>query len=190
MIKKVRSCISDHIKIVDKLIFLDKEVVAVSNKILACFRNEGKLIFLGNGGSAVDAMHLAAEYVARFYKVRKSLPAVALSSNVAIITAIANDSDYKYVFSRQLESLANKKDIIIALTTSGESKNVVEALKYCRKNNIKTISFTGDTDNTVSKFSDLSVKIPSKITCRIQEAYLLLNHIICELVEDEIVKNK
>ena len=159
------------------------EIESIAQHIIECFNKGRKLLFLGNGGSAVDAMHMAAEYTSRFCKERKSLPAIDLPSSIAAMTSIANDWDYEYVFARQLESLAQSGDIVVSFSTSGESKNVIRAIAHCKSNSIKTISFTGFHDNTVARSSDIVFQVPSTVTARIQESYILVNHIICEIVD-------
>lgn len=180
--------LQDNLQIANDLLALEQEIEKIAHAIVECFRNGGKLIFFGNGGSAADAMHLAAEYVNKFSKQRQSLPALALSTNFAVITAIANDFDYRYIFKRQLESLAQPNDLVICLSTSGESKNAVEAMKHCREKNIRTVAFTGNTGNSVAKLAHFYFPIPSADTPRIQETYLLINHILCELVDEELIR--
>lgn len=188
MPSKTAKSLADNLQIAKDMLVLEDEIEKVAKAIVQCFRRGGKLIFFGNGGSAADAMHIAAEYVNKFSKQRQSLPAFALSTNFAIITAIANDFDYRYIFKRQLESLANPNDLVVCLSTSGESKNAVEAMRHCREKNIQTIAFTGNTDNSVAKLSHICFPIPSADTPRIQETYLLINHIICELVDEELIR--
>ena len=155
----------------------------VANYIYNALNNNNKIIFAGNGGSAADSQHLAAEFVVRYRKNRKSLPSISLTSDTSILTAIGNDFGYEKLFSRQLESLAYPGDIFFAMTTSGTSKNIIEALDFCSKNNIFSIILTGDNNNLDNK-CDLILKIPSNITARIQEAHILIGHIICEIIEN------
>lgn len=183
----IEKCLKDNSDLAAKLISMENEILSVSKRILSCFERGGKLIFLGNGGSAVDSMHIVAEYVSRFYKMRKSLPAISLASNMAVVTAISNDYDFKDIFVRQLESSASVNDLVFSLTTSGESKNIIAAINYCKTNAIETVSFTGSSDNTVARISDYCIKIPSLFTPRIQESYMLFNHIMCEVVENEVI---
>jgi D-sedoheptulose 7-phosphate isomerase len=141
----------------------------------------------GNGGSAADAQHIAAEFVSRFFKERKGLPAEALSTNTSILTAVGNDYSYERVFSRQVEAKGKAGDILIGISTSGKSKNVLEALRYAHKNGIKTVMLMGDYTNLeLSDICDYIVKVPSKITPRIQEAHIFIGHTIAEYVEHKL----
>jgi len=187
MISTIKECLQDNADLALKLKSLEQNLVCAADQVIECFERGGKLIFIGNGGSAADAMHITTEYVSRFYQTRKSLPAVSLTANIAIITAIANDYSFEDVFSRQLESAADINDLVVALSTSGESKNIIKALQYCDQKQIKTLSFTGDSDNSVARLSGYCIKVPSRLTPRVQEGYLLFNHIICQVVEDYIM---
>lgn len=184
----IKNSLQECLNVTNKMASLDGAVELVAEKIVQRLTDGGKILILGNGGSAADAMHIAGEYVNKLSKIRKGLPALALSSDTAVITAIGNDSDFSQIFSRQLEALATPKDLVIVLSTSGESKNIIAALEYCRVNNIRTVSFTANTINTVARLADYSIKIPSQSTPRIQEAYMLLNHIICTVVEQSFTK--
>lgn len=185
---KIESLLREHLELAQKIQAYADQIELVAKEIQDCFHRGNKIIFLGNGGSAADALHLTAEYVSKFLRQRKSLPALALTANIAEVTSIANDWNFEYVFARQLESLANNGDIVICLSTSGESRNVIAAAQYCRDRGTKTISFTGNKKNTVAAVSDIAVLLPSANTAKIQEAYLLLNHIICEVVEESLAQ--
>ena len=180
----IRQRLDEHLELAKNLHTLEEQIETVASVVVECLKRDNKLIFLGNGGSAVDAMHMAGEYVSKFSKNRKGLPALALPSNIAVITSIANDWNYEYVFARQLESLANSHDIVISFSTSGESKNVINAIEFSQNNDIMTVSFTGSRPNTVARLSQYAIQIPSTETARIQETYILINHIICEIVDD------
>lgn len=186
----INKCLKDNASLAQDLFNYQGQIEQVASEVLGCFKRGGKIIFLGNGGSAADATHMAAEYVSKFSKVRKSLPALSLSSNLSILTSIANDFDFLHIFRRQLESLANENDLVICFSTSGESKNVIEAIKHCREKGIKTISFTKNSQNSVANLSHICFLVPSTNTARIQETYILVNHIICELVDADFEREK
>ncbi|MEW6171227.1 MAG: D-sedoheptulose 7-phosphate isomerase [Candidatus Omnitrophota bacterium] len=184
------------INIIEDSILIKKEIVKnqipiilkITKTIEDCFKKNGKLILCGNGGSASDAQHLAAEFVGRFQKERRGLPAISLTTNTSTLTALSNDYGYDIVFSRQIEALANKNDIVIGISTSGKAKNVIQAIKIAKKNRIKTIALTGGNGGELARISDISLVVPSNITARIQETHILIGHIICELVENNLFK--
>lgn len=148
--------------------------------------NEGnKILFCGNGGSAADAQHLAAELVGRFVKERESLPAIALTTDTSILTAIANDYSYDDVFSRQVAGLGQAGDVLIGISTSGNSKNVVKAIELAKQKGLKTVAFTGEGGGILGALCDAVIAVPSKNTARIQEMHILVGHIVCELVEED-----
>jgi len=159
------------------------DIIAITKIILECFNNGGKVILFGNGGSASDAQHIAAEFIGRFQKDRAALPAISLTTNTSIITALANDFGYEIIFSRQLEALGKKDDVAIGISTSGKAKNVNLAIKQAKKMGLKTIALTGANGTELAKLADLSLVVPSTITARIQEAHITIAHIICELAE-------
>ncbi len=159
-------------------------VVEVSRAIASAFNEGNKLILFGNGGSSADASHIAAEFVNRFKRERPGLPAIALNTDMAIITSIANDYDYSEVFSRQLKSLAAEGDVVIAITTSGHSPNVIKALDVAKKKKLKTIIFTGAKGEKLTSKASYSFVVPSDNTPRIQETHITLGHVICLMVEE------
>ncbi|HOD12416.1 MAG TPA: D-sedoheptulose 7-phosphate isomerase [Candidatus Omnitrophota bacterium] len=144
----------------------------------------GKILLFGNGGSAADSQHVAAEFIGRFQRERRSLAAIALSTDTSIITALGNDYSFDIIFSRQIEGLGRSEDIAVGLSTSGNSKNVVEGIKAAKKIGMKTISLTGNDGGQVAKLTDISLIVPSRNTARVQEAHSCLAHILCELIED------
>lgn len=154
--------------------------------IVTAFKNGNKVLFCGNGGSAADAQHLAAEFSGRFYKDRKALPAEALHCNTSYITAVANDYSYDVIYSRMLEGIGVAGDVVIGLSTSGNSKNIIKAFEVAQQNNITTIGFTGATGGAMKEVSNYLINVPSTDTPRIQESHIMLGHIICELVEDQL----
>lgn len=158
----------------------------VTNTITASFNNGNKVLFCGNGGSAADAQHLAAEFSGRFYKDRNPLPSEALHCNTSYLTAVANDYGYEYVYSRLLKGMGKKGDVIVGLSTSGNSKNIIEAYKVAKELGITIISFTGATGGQMKEYSDLLVNVPSNDTPRIQECHITIGHIVCQLVEEAL----
>lgn len=158
----------------------------VAKTLTETFKSGNKLLICGNGGSAADAQHIAAEFVGKFYKIdRPALPAIALNTNTSIITAIGNDFGYEMTFSRQVEALGRKGDVFTAISTSGNSVNALEAVKIAKQKEMKVISFTGEDGGKLAEVSDITIKIPSKNTPIIQNAHISVLHIICELVENK-----
>ena len=148
--------------------------------------NHGKILFCGNGGSAADSQHLAAELIGKFLKIRKPIPALALTTNSSIITSIGNDIDFKMIFARQIEALGNKGDILFAITTSGKSQNILEAIKVAKKKNIKVILLTSLKCKLKKNNQIHSIKIPATRVDRIQEMHITVGHLICEYIENNI----
>jgi len=158
-------------------------VVAAATAIVDALRRGGTLLLVGNGGSAADAQHVAAELVGRFERDRQPLAAVALSADTSVLTAIGNDEGYDRVFARQIAAIAKNGDIVVAITTSGKSANVVAALELAKSRGLRTIGFTGRTGGRVASLVDIHVNVPSDSTARIQEAQRTLLHAMCDLVE-------
>ena len=158
-------------------------------KIIHSFQNGNKILIFGNGGSAADAQHMAAEFIGRYLLERISLPAISLTTDTSILTSIGNDYDFDTIFSRQCDSLVKKGDIVFAISTSGKSQNVIRGIKSAKTNGAYIISLTGENGALMKKQSDLCIEIPSKDTPRIQEGHRIVIHIICQLVE-EFFKNK
>ena len=164
-----------------------KKLFKVINLIKTSVNSGGKIIFIGNGGSAADSQHLSAELVGKFLKKRKPLPSVALTTDSSILTSISNDMEFRYVFSRQIQSIGNKNDILIAITTSGKSKNIIEALKVCKKKKIKSICFTKKNYPKILKnFCNIVLDVPAQRVDRIQEMHIFIGHTICEILETEL----
>ena len=158
------------------------------NEIIKCFSTGNKIIIFGNGGSAADAQHIVAEFIGRFQKERKSLPAIALTTDSSTITSLANDYSYDVVFSRQCESLVSKGDIVFGISTSGNSKNVEEGIKTAKKMGAVTIGLLGSNGGTISNIVDIPIIVESTNTARIQEVHRVIYHIICGIVESESTK--
>ncbi len=170
----------------EELLKTVQECIAV---IVKAFRAGNKVLFCGNGGSAADAQHLAAEFSGRFYTDRDALPAEALHCNSSYLTAVANDYSYDVIYSRLIKGIGNKGDVLIGLSTSGNSKNIYNAFEVAREKGLITIAFTGTTGGTLRSLSDHLINVPSADTPRIQESHILLGHIICQLVEAEYFKS-
>ncbi len=175
---------------VKKLLLENEESIisinSVSNIVTNAFRNGHRIYFCGNGGSAADAQHLAAEFSGRFYVDRKALPAEALHCNSSYLTAVGNDYGYENVYSRIIDGIGEKGDVLIGISTSGNSKNIVQALKIAQKKGITTVSLTGLNEGKMKPFSDYIIQAPSTDTPRIQECHILIGHIICQLVEESL----
>lgn len=161
-----------------------KQLEDAARMIVRSLQKGGKVVLFGNGGSAADSQHIAAEFIGRFQKERKSLAAIALSTDTSIITALGNDYSFDIIFSRQIEGLGQTQDVAIGLSTSGNSKNVIEALKAAKKIGMATISLTGNDGGQIAKLTDISIVVPAKNTARVQESHICMAHIICELVEE------
>jgi len=166
-----------------------KEVIKAVNIIEKSLKSSGKILIFGNGGSAADAQHIAAEFVNRYLKERDALPAIALTTDTSLLTSIGNDSSFENIFSRQIEALGKKGDVAWGLSTSGRSKNIVKAVSIAKSIGLKTIGFTGSDGGEIKKLVDCNINVPSMSTPRIQELHITIGHIICELIED-IFSNK
>lgn len=178
--------VQESIEVKKKLLGFKSLIKEISQKIVHAYRNNNKVILFGNGGSAADAQHIAAELTGKYYLVRKSLPAIALTVNASNLTAIANDYSFNHVFSRQLEGIGNEGDIAIGISTGGNSENVLEALQLASENGLVTIGLTGQDGGKMKDIVDLCLRVPSDDTPRIQEAHTVVGHIICEIVEKEL----
>ena len=160
-------------------------VATVADRIVSTFRNGNRVYFCGNGGSAADAQHLAAEFSGRFYTDRKALPSEALHCNTSYLTAVANDYSYDVVYARLIEGIGNRGDVLVGLSTSGNSANIVKAFEAAKAKGITTVGFTGLTGGAMKPLCDFLINIPSTDTPRIQESQMLLGHIVCQLVEEK-----
>ena len=161
-----------------------ERVIEVSKLLSDSFNNGNKLITFGNGGSAADASHIAGEFVNRFKKERPGLPAIALNTDTAVLTSIANDYDFAEVFARQIKALAQEGDVVIAISTSGNSPNILKAVDAAKKKKLKIIVFTGTKGDKLAAKADYAFTIPSSNTPRIQETYITLGHVLCQMVEE------
>ena len=185
----IRRNISDSITVKQQLLQNDDiivDIIKVADLIVEAFNNGNKLMFCGNGGSAADAQHLAAEFSGRYYFNRLPLHAEALHTDTSFMTAVSNDFSFDEVYARLIQGIGKQGDILIGMSTSGNSKNVNKALKEAKKKNIITIGFTGKANENMKPYCDYLINIPSDDTPRVQECHLMLGHAICELVEKEL----
>ncbi len=187
--QKITSIINESIKVKQALLAdvnLIAQIDTVVKVITTAFQNGNSVYFAGNGGSAADAQHLAAEFSGRFYKDRKALPSEALHCNTSYLTAVANDYSYEVIYARLIEGITKPGDVLVGLSTSGNSGNIVKAFEMAKTKQVVTIGFTGDNGGKMKAISDYLINVPSSDTPRIQESHILVGHIICELVESNI----
>lgn len=186
--EKIKSIIQASIE-VKKTLLQNEDLLQVindaTNAIVTALQKGNRLYFCGNGGSAADAQHLAAEFSGRFYIDRKALPAEALHCNTSYLTAVANDYSYEVVYARLIEGICNEGDVVIGLSTSGNSANIIKAFEAAKNNKVVTIGFTGNSGGHMKEFSDFLINVPSTDTPRIQESHIMVGHIICQLCEEQ-----
>mgnify|MGYP001263644360 CR=1 FL=1 len=182
--KPFLSALAQHQAVMEQLSNINGDIEAVGELLLDTIKQGGKILLCGNGGSAADCQHIAAEFVVRYEKNRKALAAIALTTDTSILTASANDFSFDSVFSRQVEALGNANDCLIAISTSGRSSNVIAAVKSAITKNMKVVGMSGSEDSELSQLATLTIKVPSTITARIQEAHIVIGHWWCGLVED------
>lgn len=185
----VRNIVQESISVKEKIktdSSLMERIACAAEIMIQTYRNEGKVLFCGNGGSAGDAQHIAAELSGRFYYDRPPLFAEALHVNTSYLTAVANDYSYEVVYSRLTEAFGKSGDILVGLSTSGNSENVIKAFQTAHQKNMKTIAFTGETGGKMAACADILINVPSTCTPRIQEAHIMIGHILCEIVENTI----
>ena len=189
--RKIKDIISDSISVKNKILTDDTflfNVQKISELVSECFKAGGKVLFCGNGGSAADAQHLAAEFSGRFYKDREPLFSESLSVNTSYLTAVANDYCYDEVYSRLVRAMGRPGDILFGISTSGNSKNIIKAIDSANQIGMITIGMTGETGGKMSEICKEMIRVPSKDTPRIQESHIMIGHIICELVESDFFK--
>lgn len=175
---------SEHVKTSkDTMESIGEALEIAANLCINSLKNGGKILICGNGGSAADAQHIAAELIGRYKIERKGLPAIALTTDSSALTCIANDYSYDYVFSRQVEALANTKDVVIGISTGGTSSNVIHGFKTANNLGCKTIGFSGRGGGSFNKLCDINIIVPAKDTPRIQEMHILIGHTICHLID-------
>lgn len=187
--EKMVSALHEHAGLVTRLTETQLPVlVEVANKLTTCLLGGGTIFLCGNGGSAADAQHVAGEFVGRFLRERRPLPAIALNANSSILTAIGNDYHFDQVFSRQVLAQTRPGDVVVGISTSGKSRNVIEALVAARSVGAGTIGFTGEPGEPMGAACDVCFKVASGLTPRIQEVHILAWHLVCEAVEDAVVR--
>lgn len=190
---EIEQIISESIAVKRRILDTPELVLRIEDfksAIVKAYRNGAKVLFCGNGGSAADAQHIAAELSGRFYLDRKPLYAEALHCNSSFMTSVSNDYGYENVFSRAVEATAHKGDVLVGISTSGNSANVLKAFEKAREIGICTIALTGKDGGKMANYSDLLINVPSDVTPRIQEAHIMIGHIVCELVEKELFGNE
>lgn len=182
-IENLTAALAEHQDVMVKLSALLPQISAVADEMRACIARGGKILLMGNGGSAADSQHIAAEIVGRYKKERRGLPAIALTTDTSILTSVGNDYGYDYIFSRQVEALCSPLDVVIGLTTSGNSANVVLGIETAKEIGATTIGMTGGTGGKLAALCDYNLIMPSNDTPRIQEAHIFIGHSLCDLLE-------
>ena len=183
MSDRITKHIKQHIDTVQLLTESSHLIETIAQTITRCLRQNGKILWMGNGGSAADCQHMAAEFIGRFEQERKGLASIALTTDTSILTSVGNDYGFEKIFSRQIESLCNNNDVVIGISTSGNSRNILEGFKKARQEGAYTIGFTGNDGGLMATQVDTCIIVPSNNTARIQEAHILIGHIICACVE-------
>lgn len=187
MKEKIVSLISEDIRVKKDL--LESEVgtiAALAKMVLSTIKRGNKILIFGNGGSASDSIHIAAEFVGRFRRERRALPAIALTANISTLTALSNDYSFESIFERQIEALGKKGDMALGISTSGKSKNVIRGILKASRLHLKTVVLLGKEKSELSRIADLSISVPSDNTPRVQEAHITIAHIVCEIIEDAL----
>ncbi|EAH5448038.1 TPA_asm: D-sedoheptulose 7-phosphate isomerase [Campylobacter jejuni] len=191
--ENLNSYIKEHFQesiLVKEQILKDEDLITLiknaSLEVIKAYRNGNKTLLAGNGGSAADAQHIAGEFVSRFYFDRPGIASIALTTDTSVLTAIGNDYGYENLFARQVQAQGVKGDVFIGISTSGNSKNILKALELCKQKEIISIGLTGVSGGEMNKLCDYCIKVPSTCTPRIQEAHILIGHIICAIVEEEL----
>lgn len=181
----IKNEFNSHLETIKKVIeCMGEDLEKATNLVVNILKNGNKILLFGNGGSAADAQHIAAELTGRYKSERRGLPAIALTTDTSALTAIGNDYGYDRVFDRQVEALANKDDLLIGISTSGNSRNVINALKFGRELGCKTLGFSGKDGGNMNNICDINLIVPSDNTPRIQEMHILFGHIICQIIDD------
>ncbi len=175
--------LQQHFEVFEKLHHQLPEIETAAAVVVNALQKKGKVLLIGNGGSAADAQHLAAEFIGRFKQERAAIPAIALTTDTSVLTCLSNDYDYTYIFTRQLEALCRPEDVVIAISTSGNSLNVLNGVKTAKNMGAVCIALTGQNGGKLEGLADFCIKAPSQDTARIQEAHIFIGHVICEYVE-------
>lgn len=179
----VEAAISEHLDVVEQLKGMIPTVTQLGERIAHSLREGGKILWMGNGGSAADSQHLAAEIVGRFVKERRALPSIALTTDTSILTAVGNDYGFDSVFSRQIEAFCQPRDVVFGISTSGNSPNVVKGIEAAKAIGAFTVAMTGGSGGRLAALCDMALVVPTSKTARIQESHILLGHILCECID-------
>ena len=185
-VDEINTIFDDSIEVITKSKNLSEKLNQSAIKIISCLKNNGKVILFGNGGSASDAQHMAAELIVRFKIERESIPAIALTTDTSVITSIGNDYDFNKIFSRQCESLVNENDVVIAISTSGNSDNVINGVLKAKEKGSFVVGLTGNSGGKLKSSADILLDVPSDDTARIQEGHRVIIHSLCELIEKNL----
>jgi D-sedoheptulose 7-phosphate isomerase len=181
--QNLKNAIADHQAMFEKLEDLIPQIIQVANELKACINRGGKILIMGNGGSAADSQHIAAEIVGRFKKERRGLAAIALTTDTSIITSVGNDYGYDYIFARQIEAICRPEDVVVGITTSGNSQNVLAAIEQANSLGAATVGLTGGTGGKMTELCKYNLVMPSNDTARVQEAHIFVGHSLCDLLE-------
>ncbi len=185
----IKGHFADSILVKEQILKDENLITLIKNaslEVIKAYKNGNKTLLAGNGGSAADAQHIAGEFVSRFYFDRPSIASIALTTDTSILTAIGNDYGYENLFARQVQAQGVKGDVFIGISTSGNSKNILKALEFCKQKEIISIGLSGASGGAMNELCDYCIKVPSTCTPRIQEAHILIGHIICAIVEEEL----
>ncbi|EAI0840545.1 SIS domain-containing protein [Campylobacter jejuni] len=185
----IKEHFTDSILVKEQILKDENLITLIKNaslEVIKAYKNGNKTLLAGNGGSAADAQHIAGEFVSRFYFDRPGIASIALSTDTSILTAISNDYGYENLFARQVQAQGVKGDVFIGISTSGNSKNILKALEFCKQKEIISIGLSGASGGAMNELCDYCIKVPSTCTPRIQEAHILIGHIICAIVEEEL----
>lgn len=185
-IQEINRILKDHQETIAATFAIAEEIGKAADMVAESLANGGTIMLCGNGGSAADAQHIAGEFVSRFFMERRALPSLALHTNTTVMTAIGNDYSFDVVYSRQVEAHGKPGDVLIAITTSGTSPNILRAAEKAREMGIKVIGWTGNKQSPFPALCDLCLQVPSPVTPRVQEMHILIGHIICELAEKQL----
>lgn len=187
-IQDIENEIKSSAIIIEESVKLSPKINDAIDLIVECIRNGNKIVLFGNGGSAADSQHIAAELIGKMTQIRQSFPAIALTTDTSVITSLSNDFNYEKIFERQCESLVKNGDIVIGISTSGNSENVIRGIKMAKKNGATIISLLGNNGGKIKRLSDVPITVGSTSTQKIQEVHRVIYHIICQMVEKEIIQ--
>ena len=179
--------ITEHIEVIEAIRPLESRLAELGSHMVECLAGGGKIMWMGNGGSAADSQHIAAEFVGRFTRERQGLASIALTTDTSILTAVGNDYGYDKIFARQVDALCKPEDIVVGISTSGNSVNVIEALRLAKERRALTVALTGCDGGTMRHEAEHCLIVPSRVTARIQEAHILIGHLLCDWVEATLV---